>query len=185
MRIMSQVFFASFISALIVATCKVQHFCADLGIIATPDAVIRLPIQKSALTVPKHLIYLSRGHMIRVTLTVFVIVSVAAATAGSASLDSDHWLIGEFTQNVPCKGDGSDPAELKARIFTNQIASKAGVCMFLDARPESNRVKAHALCQFPAGPLMGDFTFTRKSNGTIDFVDRDGTYTAILYRCPK
>jgi hypothetical protein len=39
--------------------------------------------------------------------------------------------------------------------------------------------------QFPAGPLIGDFTFTRKINGTIDFVDRDGTYCAILFRCSK
>jgi hypothetical protein len=51
------------------------------------------------------------------------------------------------------------------------------------AQPESNCLKAHALCQFPDGPLIEDFTFTRKTNGTIDFVNRDGTYTAILYRC--
>jgi hypothetical protein len=37
--------------------------------------------------------------------------------------------------------------------------------------------------KFPDGLLIGDFTFTRKANGTIDFVDRDGTYAAILYRC--
>jgi hypothetical protein len=72
----------------------------------------------------------------------------------------------------------------KARISTDQIESKIGVCKFLDAHPESDRLKAHALCQFPDGPVIGDFTFTRKTNGTID-VDRDGTYTAILYRCSK
>jgi hypothetical protein len=105
--------------------------------------------------------------------------------ASSKSLSSDFWLFGEFTQNVPCRGDGSDPAELKARISPDQIESKAGVCKFLDTQPEANRLKAHALCQFPAGPLIGDFTFTRKDNGTIDFVDRDGTYTAILHRCSK
>jgi hypothetical protein len=32
---------------------------------------------------------------------------------------------------------------------------------------------------------MGDITFTLKPNKTIDFVDRDKTYTATLYRCPK
>ena len=108
-----------------------------------------------------------------------------SAPAASKLLSSDHWLLGEFTQNAPCKGDASDPAELRARISTDQIESKAGVCKFLDTQPEANRLKAHALCQFPAGPLIGDFTFTRKDNGTIDFVDRDGTYTAILYRCSK
>jgi len=32
---------------------------------------------------------------------------------------------------------------------------------------------------------MGDITFTKKTNGTIYFVDRDKTYTATLYRCPN
>jgi hypothetical protein len=126
--------------------------------------------------------------MVRLTQAIFITVilaTTAEAPAGSELLRSDHWLLGEFTQNVPCKGDNSDPAELKARISTDQLESKAGVCKFLDAHPESNRLKAHALCQFPAGPLIGDFTFTRKNNGTIDFVDRDGTYAAILYRCSK
>ena len=40
-------------------------------------------------------------------------------------------------------------------------------------------------CQFPAGPLVGDVTFTQKTNSIIDFVDRDNNYTATLYRCPK
>jgi hypothetical protein len=40
-------------------------------------------------------------------------------------------------------------------------------------------------CHFPAGPLIGDVTFTRKANGTIDVVDRDNDYNAVLYRCPK
>jgi hypothetical protein len=125
--------------------------------------------------------------MIRITQAILVILILTAtdARAGSNSLSPDFWLLGEFTQNAPCKGDGTDPAELKARISTDHIDSKAGVCKFLDTQPESNRLKAHALCQFPDGPLIGDFTFTRKSNGTIDFVDRDGTYTAILYRCSK
>jgi hypothetical protein len=120
--------------------------------------------------------------MIRITQAILVILTLTAtdARAGSNSLSPDFWLLGEFTQNAPCKGDGTDPAELKARISTDKIESKIGVCKFLDAQPESNRVKAHALCQFPDGPLIGDFTFTRKINGTIDFVDRDGTYTAIL-----
>jgi hypothetical protein len=40
-------------------------------------------------------------------------------------------------------------------------------------------------CHFPAGPLIRDVTFTQKVNGTIDVVDRDSNYSAILYRCPK
>ena len=116
---------------------------------------------------------------------VILIFTTVNEPASSKSLGSDFWLFGEFTQNVPCRGDGSDPAELKAWISPDQIEAKAGVCKFLDTRSEADRLKAHALCQFPAGPLIGDFTFTKKPDGTIDFVDRDGTYTAILYRCSK
>ncbi len=72
------------------------------------------------------------------------------------------------------KGDGSDPAQLKV-----------GVCKFLNAKLEGKRLKATIECQFPAGPLVGDVTFTQKTNGTVDVVDRDNDYTATLYRCPK
>jgi hypothetical protein len=98
--------------------------------------------------------------MIRKTDAIFVILILATTTnapAGAKALNSDHWLLGEFTQNEPCKGDGSDPAELRARISTDQIEAKVGVCKFLDTQPETNRLKAHALCQFPAGPLIGEF----------------------------
>ena len=125
--------------------------------------------------------------MIRIVQASLVILMFTTVNepASSKSLGSDFWLFGEFTQNVPCRGDGSDPAELKARISPDQIEAEAGVCTFLDTRSEADRLKAQTLCQFPAGPLIGDFTFTKKPDGTIDFVDRDGTYTAILYRCSK
>ncbi len=109
------------------------------------------------------------------------------AGAGAGPLADDFWLLGNYTQNVPCKGDGTDPAELKVKISTQAIDSKVGVCTFLDAKPAGSgkSIKAHVECQFPAGPLMGDITFTMKPNNTIDFVDRDKTYTATLYRCPQ
>jgi len=104
--------------------------------------------------------------------------------AGAGPLADDFWLIGNYTQNVPCKGDGTDPAEVKVKVTTQAIDSKIGVCTFLDTKPDGKSVKAHVECQFPAGPLMGDITFTQKPNNTIDFVDLDKTYTSTLYRCP-
>ena len=107
------------------------------------------------------------------------------AEAGAAPAQSDFWLSGNYTQNVPCKGDGSDPAELKVQISAQEIESKVGVCTFLDTKLDGKSVKAHVECKFPAGPLMGDITFTQKSNNTVAFVDSNKTYTATLYRCPK
>jgi hypothetical protein len=71
--------------------------------------------------------------MIRITQAILVILIFAPTTIAWARrrlLSSDFWLLGEFTQNAPFKGDGSDPAELKARISTDQIESKAGFANF-------------------------------------------------------
>jgi len=114
-----------------------------------------------------------------------IFASTSVASGDSIGLSEKSWLLGNFTQNAPCKGDGSDPAELKVRIDTHQIDSKSGVCTILAVAPEGNRLKANMECHFPAGPLIGDVTFTQKTNGTIDVLDRDKNYTAILYRCPK
>ncbi|HXX03197.1 MAG TPA: hypothetical protein VEJ37_02605 [Xanthobacteraceae bacterium] len=113
------------------------------------------------------------------------IILALTAAASAASLSDDFWLLGSFTQNVPCKGDGSDPAELKVKVTTTEIDSKVGVCTFLDTKEDGKTVKAHVECQFPAGPLMGDVTFTQKTDNTVDFVDGNKLYTAVLYRCPK
>jgi hypothetical protein len=108
---------------------------------------------------------------------------VAGVTAARA--EDSFWLSGNYTQNVPCKGDGSDPAEVKVQISAQEIDSKVGICTFLDTKVDSKSVVAHVECKFPAGPLMGDITFTLKPNNTVAFVDSNKTYTATLYRCPK
>jgi hypothetical protein len=107
------------------------------------------------------------------------------AGASAATLAEDFWLLGNYTQNRPCKGDDTDPVEAKVKISTQEIDSKLGVCTYLDSKEEAKSIKLHVECQFAAGPLMGEITFTMKPNNTIDFVDRDKTYTATLYRCPK
>ena len=127
---------------------------------------------------------LSRDFIIAATGGIFALASGAPGNSAALS-EKSSWLLGNFTQNAPCKGDGSDPAELKVRIDADQIESKSGICNFLSITPEPNRLKANMECHFPAGPLIGDVTFTKKANGTIDVVDRDNNYTAILYRCPK
>ena len=117
-------------------------------------------------------------------LLIFLVPADAHAGSG-VPLTDDFWLVGDFTQNLPCKGDGSDPAEARVKIASDEIVSKVGVCKFLNAKLEGKRLKATMECQFPAGPLFGDVTFTQKANSTIDFVDRDNNYTATLHRCPK
>jgi hypothetical protein len=62
----------------------------------------------------------------------------SGAQADSAGLnEKSSWLLGNFTQNAPCKG------ELKVRIAADQIESKSGVCDFLAVTQEGNRLKAN------------------------------------------
>lgn len=109
----------------------------------------------------------------------------AQVGASAGSLSDDFWLLGNYTQNVPCKGDGSDPDEVRVKISTQAIDSKVGVCTFLDTKADGASVTAHVECQFPAGPLEGEITFTQKPDNTVAFVDDNKLYNAVLYRCPK
>ena len=110
---------------------------------------------------------------------------VLTASAGAAPAVDDFPLTGNYTQNVPCKGDGSDPVELKVRISAQEIDSKVGVCTFLDTQRNGKSINAHVECRFPAGPLMGDVTFMIQPDNTIKFLDRDQNYRSVLYRCPQ
>jgi hypothetical protein len=110
---------------------------------------------------------------------------VAASVTGGAVAADDFPLAGNYTQNVACKGDGTDPATAKVSISPQEIVSNVGVCTVLDIKKNPDNYFAHVECKFAGGPLMGDITFTPKPNNTVEFVDRDSTYKAVLYPCPK
>jgi hypothetical protein len=119
-----------------------------------------------------------------------ILVLAALAFSGMASVtaamaDDDFPLTGSYTQNVACKGDGTDADTAKVKISPQEIVSNIGVCTILDAKRNGDSVFAHVECKFPSGPLMGDITFTPRPDHTIEFVDRDSTYKAVLYRCPN
>jgi hypothetical protein len=123
--------------------------------------------------------------IISVSLTVACIALVAPASADSPPAKDDFPLIGTYMQNVPCKGDGTDQAALKVTISEHQIVSNVGVCTILENKYDGKSYKLHVECKFPAGPLVGDLTFTPLPDKTVKFVDRDNTYNTILHRCPK
>jgi hypothetical protein len=116
----------------------------------------------------------------------FVALTVLMIAISSAVVAADDFpLSGNYTQNVACKGDGSDPQFAKVTISAQEIVSNVGVCTILDTKKDGDSIFAHVECKFPSGPLMGDITFTPRPDKTVEFVDRDMTYKAILYRCPQ
>jgi hypothetical protein len=110
---------------------------------------------------------------------------VATIGASVALADDDFPLAGTYTQNVPCKGDGTDAPADQVKISTKEIVSNVGTCTVQDFKRDGDTFNIHVECQFPAGPLMGDVSFTQRPDKTVDFVDRDGNYKAILHRCPN
>jgi hypothetical protein len=114
-----------------------------------------------------------------------VSVAVTLSRAGVAFAQDAFPISGTYMQNVPCKGDGSDPAALQVKISPQEIVSNIGVCAILDAKHDGKSITVHVECKFPAGPLVGDITFTPRPDKTVKFVDRDNTYNAVLHRCPN
>lgn len=118
-----------------------------------------------------------------------VAITVAALFAGAglaaALAQGDFPITGNYTQNVACKGDGTDPVAVRVKITPQEIDSNVGVCTILDTKQEGGTITAHVECKFPAGPLMGNISFTPRPDHTIEFVDHDGNYKAILHPCPN
>jgi hypothetical protein len=123
--------------------------------------------------------------IISVSLTVAYVAFGVSARAATPPAQSAPPLIGTYMQNVPCKGDGTDKPALKVTISAQQIVSNVGVCTILDNKRDGKSFKLHVECKFPAGPLVGDLTFTPQPDNTVKFVDRDNTYNTILHRCPN
>lgn len=113
------------------------------------------------------------------------LVLATAAVTGVALAEDDFPLTGNYTQNAKCKGDGSDPVAIRVKISPNEIVSNVGVCTFLDKKNDGKTISAHVECKLAGGPLIGDLLFTPRPDKTVEFVDRDGNYKAILYPCPN
>ena len=117
---------------------------------------------------------------------VLLALAILVYGLGHAAIAADDFpLTGNYTQNVACKGDGSDPATAKVSISSQEIVSNVGVCTILDKKKDCRSISAHVECKFAGGPLIGDITFTPRPDNPIEVVDRDMTYKAVLYPCPR
>ena len=113
-------------------------------------------------------------------------MAAMGAFATVSALADDFTIAGTYTQNVSCKGDGTDPAAKLVRISDIEIHSSFGVCKFVKKEHAGNVLAAQMSCDGPGGNiLLGDVRFTVRADKNIDFVDQDNTYKSVLYRCPQ
>jgi hypothetical protein len=113
------------------------------------------------------------------------VAALALALGGTPVSADDFSLTGNYTQNVACKGDGTDPPFAKVTISPQEIVSNVGVCTILDRKRDGPSISAHVECKMAGGPMVGDIKFTPRPDNTVEFIDRDMTYKAVLYRCPQ
>ena len=87
-----------------------------------------------------------------------IVRSVSLAMGGilfGVALADDFPLVGNYTQNVACKGDGSDQATAKVTISPKEIISNVGVCTILDKKSNGASISAHVECKFE--PSCGSY----------------------------
>lgn len=115
-----------------------------------------------------------------------VILALGAAVLSSGALAADDFPIaGTYTQDEACKGDGSDPAYLLVKITPKDISYASGVCSIDNTQQEANKTMMKVTCKFLSGAVMGsDISFTARDSATLDMAQQDGSYKAVLHRCP-
>jgi hypothetical protein len=103
----------------------------------------------------------------------------------SAAADGDIPIEGTFTQNEPCRGDGSQQKFQVVKITPKDVSYSGGVCSIDDKQQDGNNLSMRVTCKFKSGAVLASaVTFTQKDSNTFDMAQQDGTYRAVLYRCP-
>jgi hypothetical protein len=114
-----------------------------------------------------------------------VLTVLALALPGGAAVgDDDFPIVGTYTENKACAG--ADASVLRVKITANDIDSPVlGLCAIREKKRDGRKFSVHVECKGPGGATMlGDVSFTMKTDDTLDFADQDNTYKAVLHKCP-
>ena len=122
--------------------------------------------------------------MIKSAATALSIVGLAMLATPVLGED-DFPLVGTYTENQVCKGDGSDSGVSRVKITGRDIDLVFGLCTILSRKREGATFAVHVECKGPGGSqMLGDVNFTPRDDKIVDFSDQDQTYKATLYKCP-
>jgi hypothetical protein len=116
------------------------------------------------------------------------------AVAGGAALamllncaiaEGDFPIEGIYTQNELCRGDGSQQQFLRVKVTAQDVSYSGGVCSIDSKQQDGDHLAMRVTCKFSSGAVMASgVTFTKKDNDTFDMAQQEGTYKAVLHRCP-
>ena len=115
----------------------------------------------------------------------FAVGAVLAMTLSCAFADGDFPIEGIYTQNELCRGDGSQQKFLRVTVTPQDVSYSGGVCSIDSRQQDGDHLAMRVTCKFSSGAVMASaVTFTKKDNNTFDMAQNEGTYKAVLHRCP-
>ena len=120
-----------------------------------------------------------------VSLLILPLLALGAALPAAAEEAALGKLVGTWTQNVKCKGDGKDDPKKVVKISETQVDSNFGPCAMSDKKWDGSTFKANASCKPKSGDALDiQVAFTMKDENTVDFLEESSQYKSVLYRCP-
>jgi hypothetical protein len=104
----------------------------------------------------------------------------------AASAADELPIIGKFTQNVACVGDGSMNQDFLVTITPTRIDSSMAACTVSHIRRSDGKFTLQTSCKSGGNDLFtGDVILTIIDENRIDVEDADQAFTSVLYRCGK
>jgi hypothetical protein len=108
-----------------------------------------------------------------------------ALVLSCAYAEGDFPIEGIYTQNELCRGDGSQQQFLRVTVTAQDVSYSGGVCSIDSRQQDGDQLAMRVTCKFKSGAVMASaVTFTKKDNDTFDMAQNEGTYKAVLHRCP-
>ena len=110
---------------------------------------------------------------------------ILAMILNCAFAEGDFPIEGIYTQNELCRGDGSQQEFLRVKVTAQVVSYSGGVCSIDSKQQDGDSLAMRVTCKFSSGAVMASaVTFTKKDNNTFDMAQNEGTYKAVLHRCP-
>jgi hypothetical protein len=115
----------------------------------------------------------------------FVVAVGLAMALNCAHADGDFPIEGIYTQNEVCRGDGTQQKFLRVQVTPQEVSYSGGKCSIDSKQQDGDSLAMRVTCKFSSGAVMASaVTFTKRDNNTFDMAQNEGTYKAVLHRCP-
>jgi len=113
-------------------------------------------------------------------------LALLASVSSAAAAGDELPIVGKYTQNVACIGDGSMNKDFLVTITPTRIDSSMAVCTISHIQRSNGKFTLQTSCKTGGNDLFtGDVVLTMIDDNRIDVEDADQAFTSVLYRCVK